>query len=132
DAHGWQHTFTGANARIAALGLQDFSATAHMMRHSFALKWFSIGKLVNASRLAHLDEEEVKDFREQFGNSWHLVQTMLGHRRVETTKNVYLEPFRKLDVELLLAHAAGFPVIQFMAEAFASHPQVRTDPMAAR
>jgi hypothetical protein len=132
DAHGWQHTFTGANARIAALGLQDFSATAHMMRHSFALKWFSIGKLVNASRLAHLDEEEVKDFREQFGNSWHLVQTMLGHRRVETTKNVYLEPFRKLDVELLLAHAAGFPVVQFMAEAFASHPQVRTDPLAAR
>ncbi|MBC7304353.1 MAG: site-specific integrase, partial [Nocardia sp.] len=71
-----------------------------------------------------------RDFREQFGDTWHLVQTMLGHRSVETTKNVYLEPFRSLDVELLLAHAEGFPISKFMAEVFASHPRVRTDPLA--
>jgi hypothetical protein len=72
----------------------------------------------------------MRDFREQFGDHWHLVQTMLGHRRVETTKEVYLEPFRNLQVELLLAHADGFPVERFMADAFAGHPRVRTDPLA--
>jgi hypothetical protein len=55
---------------------------------------------------------------------------MLGHAVVETTKNVYLEPFRTLDVEMLLLHAEGFPIEAFMAETFAAHPMVRTDPLA--
>lgn len=130
DWRGWEHTFQVANDRIESLGLEGFSCTAHMLRHSFALKWFSIGKLVRGAQLGHLTREEREDFREEFGNTWHLVQTMLGHRNVETTKKVYLEPFRTLDVEILLAHADGFPVSAFMAEAFASHPQVRTDPLA--
>ncbi len=127
---GWEHTFQAANDRIKGLGLEGFVCTAHMLRHSFALKWYSIGKLVRSARLGHLSEEERADFREEFGNTWHLVQTMLGHRSVETTKGVYLEPFRTLDVELLLAHAEGFPVAAFMADAFADHPRVRTDPLA--
>lgn len=130
DPHGWHHTFEAANARIAALGLNEFSCTAHMHRHSFALRWFSIGKLVHGSQLAHLTTEERKDFRDQFADTWHLVQTMLGHKRVETTKNVYLEPFRRLEVEQLLAHAEGFSAAQLMADAFATHPRVRTDPLA--
>ncbi|WP_208615156.1 hypothetical protein [Streptomyces caeruleatus] len=101
-----------------------------MHRHSFALKWFSVGKLIWAQRLGRLTDEEAQDFRELLGDHWHLVQTMLGHRRVETTKEVYLEPFRSLQVELLLAHAEGFPVARFMADAFAGHPRVRTDPLA--
>jgi hypothetical protein len=101
-----------------------------MLRHSMALKWFAIGKLAHAARLGHLAPDEASDFRAQFGDTWHLVQTMLGHRRVETTKLVYLEPFQTLEVELLLAHADGFPVAQFMADAFAGHSQVRTDPLA--
>jgi hypothetical protein len=131
DGRGWEHTFTAANERIAALGLEYFSCTAHMLRHSLALKWYAIGKLVHAARLGHLSEDERADFREQFGDTWHLVQTMLGHRRVETTKEVYLEPFRSLDVEILLAHADGFPVDVFMANVFTGHPRVRTDPLAA-
>ncbi len=93
EAHGWHHTFEAANTRIEALGLEHFSCTAHMHRHSFALRWFAVGKLIWAQRLGRLSEEEARDFREQFGDHWHLVQTMLGHRRVETTKEVYLEPF---------------------------------------
>jgi integrase len=58
--------------------------------HTFALRWFAVGKLASASRLQHLSEDETRDFRAQFGDTWHLVQTMLGHRSVETTKNVYL------------------------------------------
>jgi site-specific recombinase XerD len=92
DPHGWHGTFANANARIRQLGLTDFAVTAHMLRHSFALRWFSVGKLASASRLQHLNEEETRDFRAQFGDTWHLVQTMLGHRSVETTKNVYLNP----------------------------------------
>ena len=129
DPHGWHHTFDTANGRIAGFGLTDFSCTPHMLRHSFALKWFSIGRLAYSARLGHLSEEEARDFRVQFGDTWHLVQTMLGHARVETTKNVYLEPFRNLDVEVLLAHADGFPVVDFMAQAFATNPNVASDPL---
>jgi site-specific recombinase XerD len=89
DPHGWHGTFANANTRIRQLGLTEFAVTAHMLRHSFALRWFAIGKLASASRLQHLSEDETRDFRAQFGDTWHLVQTMLGHRSVETTKNVY-------------------------------------------
>ncbi|WP_331748715.1 site-specific integrase (plasmid) [Streptomyces chartreusis] len=130
DGRGWEHTFDAANNRIAMLGLEGFTCTAHMLRHSFALKWYAIGKLVHASRSGHLTEDERQDFREQFGDTWHLVQTMLGHLRVETTKSIYLEPFRTLDVEMLLAHAEGFRVETFMTDVFTGHPRVRTDPLA--
>ncbi|MFZ3494395.1 site-specific integrase [Streptomyces sp. 5.8] len=130
DDHGWHHTFATANKRIEALGLPDFTCTAHMLRHSCALRWFAIGKLIRTARLAHLSREEARDFRSEFGDTWHLVQTILGHRRVETTKGVYLEPFQNLEVELLLLHAEDFPVAKFMADVFANHAQVRTDPMA--
>ncbi|MCV7288150.1 site-specific integrase [Mycolicibacterium wolinskyi] len=129
DPHGWHHTFENANRRIEALGLSNFSCTPHMHRHSFALKWFSIGKLVYMARLGSVGEESANDFRSQFGDTWHLVQTMLGHARVETTKNVYLEPFRNLDVEILLAHADGFPLKEFLAQVFRQHPNVASDPV---
>ncbi|MEV5404595.1 site-specific integrase [Streptomyces albidoflavus] len=130
DGGGWEHTFDVANERIASLGLENFSCTAHMLRHSFALRWYAVGKLIKYSRLGHLTEDEQHDFRQEVGDTWHLVQTMLGHRSVETTKNTYLEPFRTLEVEALLAHADGFPVASFMANVFAEHPWVRTDPLA--
>ena len=47
-------------------------------------------------RFAHLDSEEQKDFREQFGDTWDLVATMLGHSNPQTTRSHYLEPFRAL------------------------------------
>jgi site-specific recombinase XerD len=131
DGRGWEHTFDVANERIKTLGLENFTCTPHMLRHSFALKWYSIGKLVHAARLGHLSADERADFREQFGDTWHLVQTMLGHQQVETTKNVYLEPFKTLDVETLLTHADGFSVEAFMTELLTGHPRVRTDPLAA-
>ncbi|MFJ2745848.1 site-specific integrase [Streptomyces sp. NPDC087440] len=129
DGRGWEHTFDVANDRVEGLGLQNFRCTAHMLRHSFALKWYAVGKLIKYRRLGHLTAGEQRDFREEIGDVWHLVQTMLGHRSVETTKEVYLEPFRTLEVEALLACADGFPVEAFMADVFARHPRVRTDPL---
>jgi integrase len=112
------------------LGLENFSCTAHMLRHSFALRWYAVGKLIKYARLGHLTADEQRDFREEIGDVWHLVQTMLGHRNVETTKTVYLGPFRTLEVEALLAHTNDFPIEAFMADVFAEHPWVRTDPLA--
>jgi integrase len=128
-AHAWQHTFTQANERIAELGLAGFSATPHMLRDSCALRWFAVGRLAYERRFSHLSVEETKDFRVQFGDTWDLVATILGHRSPETTKRHYLEPFRALDVELLLQHAQQAAVEGFLASYLADHPLVRTDPL---
>jgi len=125
-AHGWQHTFDTANQRVGRAGLGGVAATAHMLRHSFALRWFSVGRLLYERRFAHLDGEELRDFRAQFGDTWYLVKTLLGHADVATTMNVYLEPFRDLDVALLIEHAHGAPMAELMVAMFADHPQVIT------
>ena len=62
--------------------------------HSCALRWYAVGRLAYEHRFAHLDEQESKDFRVQFGDTWNLVATMLGHRNPQTTRDHYLEPFR--------------------------------------
>lgn len=129
DPHAWHHSFETANDRVAALGLSDFHVTPHMARHSAALQWFSLGRLVYGKQIGHLNEEETRDFRGQFGDTWDLTQTILGHRRVETTKSVYLEPFRNLSVETLMAHLEGFDVKQYLAEVFVNHPKVISDPV---
>ncbi len=43
--------------------------------------------------------------------------------------NVYLEPFRNLDVELLFEHAAGVPVAELLTVLYRDHPRVRSDPL---
>jgi site-specific recombinase XerD len=87
--HGWQHTFDTANERAVRAGLTGVSASAHTLRHSFALRWFSVGKLLYEQRFAHLDGDQLRDFRAQFGDTWYLVKTLLGHADVATTMNVY-------------------------------------------
>lgn len=124
--HSWSDTFDTANERVARAGLSGVFATAHILRHSFALRWFSVGRLLYEARFAHLDAEEMRDFRAQFGDTWYLVKTLLGHADVSTTMDTYLEPFRDLDVALLIEHAHGTVLAQLMAEMFAAHPQVIT------
>ena len=120
-----------ANKRVTRASLIGLAATAHMLRHSFALRWFSVGRLLYEKRFAHLNAEEMRDFRAQFGDTWYFVMTLLGHRSVATTMNVYLEPFRDLDVELLIEHAHGAAMQGLLAEMFATHPLVTTDPLAS-
>jgi integrase len=131
-AHGWHHTFAEANARIAGMRLAGFTCTPQMLRHSCALRWYAVGRLAYERRSAHLDEEELRAFRAQFGNTWDLVATMLGHRSPETTRRHYLEPFRTLELELLLHHAQQAAVDGFLAGYLADHPLVRTDPLVGR
>src|SRR6266851_3829694 len=131
NAHGWEHSFTRASQRLARLGLDGLVCTPHRLRHSCALRWYPVGKLLYEARFAHLDAEELRDFRVQFGDTWQLVQTVLGHRSVTTTMEVYLEPFRYLDVELLIEQTADFPIAELLDVAFRDHPRVAGDPLAA-
>jgi site-specific recombinase XerD len=129
DPHAWDRTFERASERMASSGYKSMKVTPHMLRHSFALRWYSVGRLMYERRFAHLGIEELKDFRTQFGDTWHLVQTLLGHRDVGTTMNVYLEPFRELDVSLLLQQAEGLDVQGLLERHFRDHPRVLHDPV---
>lgn len=121
----WFRSFERINARVERAGLSNLHCTQHMLRHSFALRWYTVGKLIRERRLAHLTEKEAQDFRAEFGSAWHLVQTMLGHRNTETTKQIYLEPFLALDINLLFEHAADDVTIrQLLDAALRDHPSV--------
>ncbi|CAL9548480.1 Tyrosine recombinase XerC [Streptomyces sp. enrichment culture] len=130
DPHGWEHTFNEANSRLARLGLVGFAGAPHMLRHSFALRWFSVGRLLYDRTLAHLTPEETRDFRHEFGSAWDLVQMLLGHADQRTTKEIYLEPFQALEVEMLLMHADVGAIPDLMSAVFAGDRRVQGDPLA--
>lgn len=129
DPHGWSHTFQRANTRLARMGFTGFAGSAHMLRHSFALRWYSVGRLLFEARYGYLSEQETRDFREQFGSAWDLVQLMLGHADPRTTQEIYLEPFRSLELELLMLHAAQAAVPELMSTVLSGDRRVLTDPV---
>lgn len=131
-SHAWQGTFRTGNERLERAGHPQFRCTAHMLRHSFALRWYSIGRLLWDRRLSMLTDEEQRDFRTQFGDTWHFVQTLLGHRHPQTTVDIYLEPFKGLDVQLLLEYAAHVPLSELMQIVFQKDGRVLTDIGAAQ
>lgn len=49
-----------------------------------------------------LTPEERREYRLIFGDPWTLVQTLLGHRSPEVTRDTYLEPVKTLQVDLFL------------------------------
>ncbi|BAS18693.1 integrase domain protein SAM domain protein (plasmid) [Arthrobacter sp. Hiyo8] len=121
----WYKSFALANKRVRKAGIDRLKCHPHMLRHSFALRWYAVGRLVWEHRRAGAGSDRMEDFREQFGDTWSLVQTMLGHSDVNTTRNIYLEPFIGLDVEFLLAHS-GDELSQDGVLAFLrSDPRVR-------
>src|SRR5260370_846439 len=106
----WSKTFTRASERadraLAAAGSPAagrLRARPHMLRHSFALRWYCIATFASWHRRAGLAEAEQRDFRDQLGDAWRLLASLLGHRSAEPTRLVDLEPFQALHVEHLLA-----------------------------
>jgi len=105
----WSKTFAAANSRVSRelAGSADSTARLwarpHMLRHSFALRWYSIATFVAWQRTAGLSAAEQRQMRDQLGDVWFLLASLLGHRSAETTRSIYLEPFQALQVEQLVA-----------------------------
>ncbi|WP_344748853.1 hypothetical protein [Kribbella aluminosa] len=114
-AHGWEDTFGDANARVERAWRGDtvdadsehmpcpLWARPHMLRHSFCLKWFCVLSLVWELRVNGFTSEELKDLREQFGDIWYQLATLMGHATASTTRDYYLEPFTGLQVDYLMS-----------------------------
>ena len=96
----WESVFKLANKRCARLGLPIY-CHPHMLRHSFALKMLVTLMHVFERRMG-LTPEERREYRLIFGDPWTLVQTLLGHRSPEVTRDTYLEPVKTLQVDLFL------------------------------
>jgi len=126
-SHAWQATFRTGNERLGRAGYPRFKCTPHMLRHSFALRWYSIGRLLWDRRLASLTDNEQRDFRVQFGDTWQFVQTLMGHRHPQATANIYLEPFRSLDVQVLLEFAAEVPLTELMRLVLRGDERITSD-----
>ena len=103
----WYKTFSRANERVERVleiqGPAQLWARPHMLRHSFALHWYCIATFVAWQRIRTLSEREQREFRDQLGDVWYLVATLLGHSSPEVTKSVYLEPFNGVQIEELIA-----------------------------
>jgi hypothetical protein len=67
--------------------------------HSFALKWFSILSVVREHHVDGFTAEELKDLREQLGDIWYQLATLLGQANPSTTRDHYLEPFTGLQLD---------------------------------
>lgn len=124
----WNRIFDRANDRITALGVTMSRLTPHRLRHSFALKWFVIGRLLWMGRGSGLPRDEAEALRDEMGSEWFLVQTLLGHRSVETTRNVYLEPFIGLDIESLLSQVHDQDAEQLLTLFLNGHARVESHP----
>jgi site-specific recombinase XerD len=113
DYRSWSHVFGRANARCAALGMAVF-CTPHMCRHSFALRMLVSLHHALDTRLG-LDPAQRRHYQQVYGSVWDLVKDLLGHRSVETTREIYLEPVRGLQLDSLLDGADDAPSEEVLA-----------------
>lgn len=73
-----------------------------MARHSFALCMLVVLNHVMDRRMG-LSPQERRDFRLLYGDPWRMVQDLLGHAQLETTRTIYLAPVADLQLRSLLA-----------------------------
>lgn len=120
--YSWEDTFDAANERVKEAWVRSTDpdrqmseenrerarsqcplwATPHMLRHSFALRWFSILSLVEERRLTGFTDEEAADLRDRIGDFWMQLAMLMGHSHPDTTRDHYLEPFTGLQVSYLM------------------------------
>ena len=96
----WEAIFSAGNKRCQTLGV-DIHCHPHMLRHSFALRML-VTLIYAHERKMGITPAERREYRHIFGDPWVLVQTLLGHANLETTRECYLEPVSGLQVDLFL------------------------------
>jgi site-specific recombinase XerD len=117
--HSWNNVFTAANRRCRAVLDPEPEhrldphrsrapyATPHSCRHSFALYMLVILHHLMDRRFG-LSPEERRDYRLLYGDPWRMVQDLLGHAFLETTRVRYLAPVADLQLRSLLTTAPPF------------------------
>ncbi|MEB3065044.1 site-specific integrase [[Mycobacterium] zoologicum] len=120
----WEAIFSTANKRCQTLGV-DIHCHPHMLRHSFALRML-VTLIYAHERKMGITPAERREYRHIFGDPWVLVQTLLGHVNVETTRNCYLEPVSGLQVDLFLNDdvAADASIADFITHIAATAPGI--------
>ena len=96
----WETVFATANKRCHKHGMKLY-CYPHMLRHSFALKMLVTLMHVFERRM-NITADERREYRMIFGDPWSLVQTLLGHRSSEVTREIYLEPVNGIQIDLFL------------------------------
>ncbi|WP_326630432.1 site-specific integrase [Streptomyces sp. NBC_01761] len=102
----WENVFRSASQRcaevLAGVVAEPPFCTPHMARHSFALYMLVVLHHVVDLRMG-LTPEERRDFRLLYGDPWRMVQDLLGHAQLETTREIYLAPVSDLQLRSLMA-----------------------------
>jgi integrase len=105
----WEGVFRNATNRcqevLAGVMSEPPFCTPHMCRHSFALYMLVALHHAMDVRLG-LTPGERRDFRLLYGDPWRMVQDLLGHASVETTRSIYLAPVSDLQLQSLLSGPA--------------------------
>ncbi|MFJ5817489.1 site-specific integrase [Streptomyces sp. NPDC093108] len=100
DQKSWTKVFKRASLRCKTLGMKVY-ATPKMLRHSMALR--VLVHLHHAlDRRLGLTPSQRKLYEETYGSVWTMVKDLLGHQSELTTRDIYLEPVRGLQIESLL------------------------------
>ncbi|GAA3516950.1 site-specific integrase [Streptosporangium album] len=102
----WENVFRGASRRcrdvLGGVMSEPPFATPHSARHSFALYMLVVLHHVMDQRLG-LTPEERRDYRLLYGDPWRMVQDLLGHSEITTTRDRYLAPVADLQLRSLLS-----------------------------
>ncbi|MEU8699193.1 integrase [Streptomyces sp. NPDC048680] len=96
----WSKVFERASDRCESRGLTVY-ATPKMLRHSMALRML-LALNHALDRRFGFSSDERRRYQEIYGEVWQMVKDLLGHASEETTREIYLEPVRGLQLESLL------------------------------
>ncbi|QYG10876.1 site-specific integrase [Microbacterium sp. PAMC22086] len=92
----WKHIFGQANVRCGQHGV-DLAASAHTLRHSFAVITLEHLQRGHIAALQSATPEQRGYYVRMFGDPLDWVRRLLGHRSVETTQ-IYLHALAELEM----------------------------------